>query len=150
VLDGSSKIKLTGLTACAVLAALAALLLLGLLSPGAARPQTTTSAEALPSTSSIAEGPGGRTALTRWTLRRDPADRGLRLGWQRGGFAGASASVPDVVQPYPYSGAAAQANYEGSVAWYRTTFRAAAAGMYALTFESANFTASGSLAAWDW
>ncbi len=141
MLDGSSKIKLTGLTACAVLAALAALLLLGLLSPGAARPQTTTSAEALPSTSSIAEGPGGRTALTRWTLRRDPADRGLRLGWQRAGFAGASVSVPDVVQPYPYSGPAAQANYEGSVAWYRTTFRAPAAGTYALTFESANFTA---------
>ncbi len=136
----TNKLKLTGLTACAVAAALAAILLLGLLSPGAARPQTT-SVEALPSSSSIAQGPGGRTALTRWTLRRDPADRGLGLGWQRGGFAGASVSVPNVVSPTPYSGPAAQANYEGSVAWYRTTLRAPAAGTYALTFESANFTA---------
>ncbi len=136
----ANKLKLTGLTVCTVVAALAAILLLGLLSPGAARPQTT-AVEALPSSSSIAEGPGGRTALTRWTLRRDPADRGLGLGWQRGGFAGASVSVPNVVSPTPYSGPAAQANYEGSVAWYRTTFKAPAAGTFALTFESANFTA---------
>ncbi len=131
---------LTGLTACAVLATLAALLLLGLLSPGSARPQPTI-VEALPSSSSIAEGPGGRTALTRWTLRRDPADRGLTLGWQRGRFAGATVSVPNVVQPLPYSGAAGTHNYEGSIAWYRTTFNAPTAGVYALTFQSANFTA---------
>ena len=137
----TTRIKLTGLSACTVLAALAALLALGLLSPGSARPQTTTGVEALPSTSSIAEGPAGRTALRIWTLRRDPADRGTALGWQRGGFAGASVSVPNVVAPYPYSGPAAQANYEGSLAWYRTTLRAPAAGVYALTFESANFTA---------
>jgi hypothetical protein len=128
------------LTACVALAALAAILLLGLLSPGSARPQPTT-VEALPSSSSIAEGPGGRTALTRWTLRRDPADRGMALGWQRGRFGGASVSVPNVVSPYPYSGPAAQANYEGSIAWYRTTIRAPARGTYALTFESANFVA---------
>jgi Glycosyl hydrolases family 2, TIM barrel domain/Glycosyl hydrolases family 2 len=134
------KTKLTGLTACTALAALAAILLLGLLSPGSARPQPTV-VEALPSHSSIAEGPGGRTALTRWTLRRDPADRGLRLGWQRGGFAGASVSVPNVVSPSPYSGPRAQSNYEGSVAWYRTTLTAPTAGTYALTFESANFIA---------
>jgi hypothetical protein len=124
-----------------VLAALAAILLLGLLSPGSARPQTTT-VEALPSHSSIAEGPGGRTALTRWTLRRDPTDKGLRRGWQRGGFAGASVSVPNVAQPYPYSGPAAQANYEGSIAWYETKLDAPTAGAYALTFESANFQAN--------
>jgi len=135
----TTKIKLTGLTAGAVLAALATMLLLGLLSPGSARPQTT-GVEALPSSSSIAEGPGGRTALTSWTLRRDPADRGLRLGWQRGGFGGSSMSVPDVVQAFPYSGPVAQPNYEGSVAWYRTTFRAPTAGVYVLTFESANFS----------
>jgi hypothetical protein len=135
----ATTLKLS-LTACAVLAALAAMLLLGLLSPGSARPQPTT-VEALPSTSPIAEGPGGRTALTRWTLRRDPAARGMALGWRRGGFAGASVSVPNVVAPFPYSGPAAQANYEGSVAWYRTTLRAPTAGVYALTFESANFYA---------
>ena len=132
--------KKTALASTGVCSALAALLALGLLSPGSARPQTT-GVEALPSTSSIAEGPGGRTALTRWTLRTDPANRGLRLGWQRGGFAGASVSVPDVVQPHPYSGPTAQANYEGSVAWYRTTFRAPRTGTYALAFESANFIA---------
>lgn len=98
-------------------------------------------AEAPASQSIVAEGPGGRTALTRWTLRQDPADRGIARGWQRGGFAGASASVPDVVDPTRYAGAAAQANYEGSIAWYRTTFTAPAAGTYALRFQSANFFA---------
>ncbi len=132
------KTALAGIGTCV---ALAAMLLLGLLSPGSARPQTT-AVEAPASKSSIAEGPGGRIALTRWTLRRDPPDRGMALGWQRGGFGGATASVPNVVQSFPYSGSAAQSNYEGSVAWYRTTLQAPQAGMYALTFESANFTAS--------
>jgi hypothetical protein len=136
----TTKIKLSGLTACVALVALAAILLLGLLSPGSARPQPT-AVEALPSSSPIAEGPGGRTALTRWTLRSDPADRGTALGWQRGGFAGATVSVPNVIDPMRYAGAAAQANYEGSVAWYRTTFTALATGTYALTFQSANFAA---------
>jgi hypothetical protein len=133
--------RLTGIALSTALVALAAALLLGLLSPGSARPQTTI-VEALPSRSLIAEGPGGRTALTRWTLRKDPANRGLKLGWQRGGFGGATVSVPNVVNPTPYSGKAAQSNYEGSVAWYRTTFTAPAAGVYALTFESANFQAN--------
>ena len=128
-------------TCVALAAALAAALLLGLLSPGSAHPQTTP-VEALPSHSSIAEGPGGRTALTHWTLRRDPSNQGLRRGWQRGGFNGAHVSVPNVVEPYPYSGPAAQANYEGSIAWYRTTLAAPTPGVYALTFESANFQAS--------
>ncbi|HTR88692.1 MAG TPA: glycoside hydrolase family 2 TIM barrel-domain containing protein [Solirubrobacteraceae bacterium] len=89
----------------------------------------------------LAEGPGGRTALTRWTLRKDPANRGLSLGWQRGGFGGAAVSVPNVVSAHPYAGRAAEANYEGSVAWYRTSFDAPAAGAYGLTFQSANFLA---------
>src|ERR1035437_6196620 len=89
-----TKTKLTGLSACTALATLAAILLLGLLSPGSARPQTAAGVEALPSTSSIAEGPGGRTALRSWTLRRDPADRGTALGWQRGGVAGARVGRP--------------------------------------------------------
>ena len=33
-------------------------------------------------------------------------------------------------------------NYEGSVAWYRTSFSAASAGVYALSFQSANYAAS--------
>ena len=100
-------------------------------------------AEAPPSQAIVGEGPGGRIALTRWTLRADPSARGLALGWQRGGFGGASVSVPNVVDPTRYAGAAAQANYEGSVAWYRTTFTAAAAGTYALSFQSANFSRAG-------
>ena len=90
----------------------------------------------------IFEGPGGRTPLTSWTLRRDPANRGLSLGWSRGGFTGASVSVPNVVNPTPYTGHAGAANYEGSIAWYRTSFQAASAGVYALSFQSANYLAT--------
>lgn len=90
----------------------------------------------------IFEGPTGRVPLTSWTLRKDPSNRGLTLGWQRGGFNGSTVSVPNVVNPTPYSGHAGARNYEGSVAWYRTTVSAASAGMYALSFESANYLAS--------
>ncbi len=127
-------------TAGGICAVLLALLALGLLSPGAARPQST-SIQALPSSSPIAEGPGGRTALTRWTRRLDPSDRGLARGWRRGGFAGTGVSVPNVVDPYGWQGRGAQANFDGSIVWYRTTFNAPTAGAYALTFQSANFYA---------
>ena len=90
----------------------------------------------------IYEGPGGRVPLTRWTLRKDPADRGLARGWQRGGFAGARVTVPNVVSPYPYTGSAGARNYEGSIAWYRTSFDAPSAGTYALAFQSANYRAT--------
>lgn len=132
-----TKIPLAGVGAGG---ALAVALALALLSPGAARPQPA-GVEALPSSSPTFEGPGGRTALTRWTRRLDPSDRGLAQGWPRGGFAGGRVSVPDVVDPHSYKGRAAQPNYEGSVVWYRTTFRAAGAGVYALAFQSANFYA---------
>ncbi len=99
-------------------------------------------AEAPPSQAIVGEGPGGRTALTRWTLRRDPSNRGNRARLAaRAASAGASVSVPNVIDPTRYAGASAQANYEGSVAWYRTTFAAPAAGTYALSFQSANFPA---------
>ncbi|MGA8363104.1 MAG: glycoside hydrolase family 2 TIM barrel-domain containing protein [Solirubrobacteraceae bacterium] len=98
-------------------------------------------AEAPPSQSLVGDGPGGRTALTRWTLRRDPSNRGIALGWQRGRFGGTNVSVPNVIDPTRYAGASAQANYEGSVAWYHTTFTAPAPGTYGLTFQSANFSA---------
>ncbi len=88
------------------------------------------------------EGPGGRTQLTRWTLRSDPSGSGMSLGWQRGRFTGASVSVPNDVDPAQWSGRSAQANYNGSVAWYRTSFYAARAGLYALEFQSANFQAN--------
>jgi hypothetical protein len=131
----------TALAGAGVCAMLAGILAFGLLSPGAARPQGTP-VEAIGSSSPIAEGPGGRTALTRWTRRLDPTDRGLAKGWQRGGFGGGGVQVPNAIDPYAWQGKAAEANFEGSVAWYRTTFDAATAGPYALTFQSANFYAS--------
>jgi beta-galactosidase/beta-glucuronidase len=103
---------------------------------------TAAAAYAPPNQLILFEGPGGRTALTRWTLRSDPANSGSALGWQRGGFAGRSVSVPNVVDPTHYSGHQGTLNYEGSVAWYRTTFKASRAGVYALSFQSANFLAS--------
>jgi beta-galactosidase/beta-glucuronidase len=90
----------------------------------------------------IYEGPGGRTALTHWTLRSDPSDRGSSLGWQRGGFGGRAVSVPNDVDPDAYVGSAATRNYEGSVVWYRTSFEAAQSGEWALDFHSANFQAT--------
>ncbi len=130
--------RLTGVVAAIALLGAGALILLA---PGSARPDPP-GVQALPSSSNIAEGPGGRTPLTHWTLRRDPANRGLSKGWQRGGFAGTAVSVPNVVNPTPFTGAAGARNYEGSVAWYRTTISASEAGIYALTFQSANYRAS--------
>src|SRR5665213_1917463 len=103
---------------------------------------TVADAQAPQSQSLIFEGPGGRVALTRWTLRKDPSVVGETLGWQRGGFSGAAVSVPNVVSAAPYSGHAGAVNYEGSVAWYRATFKAPLAGVYALSFQSANYRAS--------
>jgi beta-galactosidase/beta-glucuronidase len=95
-----------------------------------------------PLQSVVFEGPGGRVPLTQWTLRKDPANRGLTLGWQQGAFSGKLVSLPNVVSPTPYTGHAGGRNYEGSVAWYRTSFQAAQAGTYALGFASANYLAS--------
>jgi hypothetical protein len=99
-------------------------------------------AEAPGSKAAIFEGPGGRTPLTSWVLRRDPRNRGLSRGFSRGGFAGGTVSVPNVINPTPYTGHAGAANYEGSIAWYRTSFQAATAGTYALSFQSANYLAT--------
>ncbi len=89
----------------------------------------------------IFEGPGGRAPLRNWILQRDPHNRGLQLGYQRGNFGGSTVTVPNVVEPKPYAGKAGAVNYEGSVAWYRTSFRAETAGVYALQFQSANYLA---------
>src|SRR5208283_510537 len=64
------------------------------------------------------------------------------LGWPKGGFGGTSVGLPNVVHPTPYSGRAGGRNYEGSVAWYRTSFQAPHTGTYALSFQSANFKAT--------
>jgi len=87
----------------------------------------------------LGEGPGGRVALADWTLRRDPEDVGQLRGWPTGDFGGASVSVPDVVNPAPIKGRRAVPDFEGSVAWYRTTLTAPSTGTYALEFASANY-----------
>ncbi|HWF32666.1 MAG TPA: glycoside hydrolase family 2 TIM barrel-domain containing protein, partial [Solirubrobacteraceae bacterium] len=117
-------------------AALAALLACVALGASAA------AAEAPPGGSQLGEGPGGRSVLSRWTLALDPGDRGLARGWQRGGFSGRSVSVPSDVDPIHVKGRAGQRNYEGSVAWYRTSVDAPSAGQYAFGFASANFKAT--------
>jgi hypothetical protein len=106
--------------------------------PSPAAPSPTPLAGPVPST----EGPTGRTLLARWTLALDPEDRGLARGWQLGRFAGRGVTVPNDVDPADYKGAAGQRNYEGSVAWYRTSFTAPAAATYAFDFSSANFDAT--------
>jgi beta-galactosidase/beta-glucuronidase len=95
-----------------------------------------------PLQSVIFEGPGGRVPLTQWTLRKDPSNRGTSRQWQSGGFSGSIVSLPNVVSPTPYTGKAGARNYEGSIAWYRTSFQVAQAGTYALSFQSANYLAS--------
>jgi beta-galactosidase/beta-glucuronidase len=100
------------------------------------------SAQAPPLQPVIFEGQGGRIPLTRWILRGDPANRGLARGFSRGGFAGTAVSVPNVADPTPYTGKAGARNYEGSIAWYRTSFQASGAGVYAVSFQSANYLAS--------
>lgn len=119
-----AKAALAALVACIALAAAAA------------------SAQAPPGEAQVGEGPGGRTALTRWTLALDPGDRGLARGWQRGGFAGRGVSVPNDVDPIHVKGRAGRRNYSGSVAWYRTSVTAPVAGTYAFAFASANFKAT--------
>src|SRR5207253_403139 len=99
-------------------------------------------AEAPPQPPPVSEGPAGRTRLSRWTLRMDPSNGGLARGWQRGGFAGSPVSVPNTIDANRFKGAAGARNYDGSVAWYRTSFTAPEAGSYALAFSSANFQAS--------
>jgi hypothetical protein len=99
-------------------------------------------AEAPASKPVIFAGPGGRVPLTEWTMRRDASNQGLSRGFARGGFTGATVSVPNVVDPTPYTGKAGGVNYEGSIAWYRTSFNAPTAGVYALDFQSANYLAT--------
>jgi hypothetical protein len=88
-------------------------------------------------------GPDGRSALDgEWTERLDPARRGSGLGWAAGRFAGRTVHIPYSPNAGTVQGDAGMRSYEGSVAWYRTTFTVAAAGEYALRFESVNHRAT--------
>lgn len=141
---GSSRLRRAPVFAGVALAALGMLLLvvlIDLLSPGGTSPAPAATGPAV-SQSSIQEGPGGRVALTRWALRSDPGDVGLRQGWARGGFGGTIVQVPHVVNPGPLTGRAGVISYAGSVAWYRTGFTTPADGTYALDFGSVNHLAT--------
>ncbi len=138
--EGSNKALSAGLAVSAVLAVLVLTLLLGAFSPGSAAPESTT-VIAIASQSQISEGPGGRQALTSWTMRKDPGNRGQGLGWAKGAFGGTAVAVPNVVRALPITGPGGIRNYEGSVAWYRTTFQSTIPGAYAVHFESANYLA---------
>jgi hypothetical protein len=83
-------------------------------------------------------GPAGRQSLDRgWTVRLDPANRGVARGYPSGRFSGRAVELP-------YSPNARQiatlASYRGAVAWFERTVRVAG-GDYALGFESVNHRA---------
>lgn len=90
----------------------------------------------------LGEGPSGRALLSRWVMREDAADRGRALGWAGGHFAGAAVTVPNTIRAGAFTGRAGEANNQGSVAWYRTSFRTTVAGPYEIAFASASFEAS--------
>jgi hypothetical protein len=90
-----------------------------------------------------ATGPGGERVLDGpWIVRGDRAGRGLRRGWQAGGFTGRTVSVPFSPNARRVRGAAGERSFQGSVAWYRTTVAVARAGDYAIRFQSVNHRAS--------
>jgi hypothetical protein len=95
-----------------------------------------------PTVPASGDGPGERTPLTAWTFRLDAANRGLARGWQRGGFGGTAVTVPNAINASQFKGAPGARNYDGSVAWYRTSFQAAKEGVYAVGFTSANYQAT--------
>jgi hypothetical protein len=128
------------LITCGIVVGIAAISVKQLVSSGSA--ESGVALTLIPSHSSIAEGPGGRVALTRWIVREDPSDRGLRLGFADGKFTGRQVGVPDALNAMPVTGLAGKASYQGSLAWYRTRFDAPATGLYAISFQSANFLAT--------
>ncbi len=98
-------------------------------------------ASAPASHANLDEGPAGQVALTQWIVSPDPGDLGVLEGYPAGGFAGTAVTVPNTANPTPVKGQAAVPSYEGSVAWYRTTFTAPAAGVYSLSFQSVSYVA---------
>jgi hypothetical protein len=79
-------------------------------------------------------GPTGRRALDGdWFVRLDRADRGSALGFARGRFEGGRVRLPYVPNARHV---AEMDSYDGSIAWYRTTFTVRTAGDYAIRFES--------------
>ena len=87
-------------------------------------------------------GPEGRVALGgAWTVRADPAGRGIALGWPSGRFTGTSVRIPHSPNARHVTGARGARSYAGAVAWLRTTFTVARGGDHALRFESVHHRA---------
>jgi len=89
-------------------------------------------------------GPSGRVALAEnWRYAGDPADRGRKAGWARGGFGGRSVRVPHVANPGSTAAGAslraAQRAFRGSVGWYERELRVRAGGTYAVGLDSTAF-----------
>jgi hypothetical protein len=85
----------------------------------------------------VQEGPTNRIALRdNWVRRLDPDNKGYELKYPDGTFTGTPVAVPNDANPEPVTGAAGIKNYQGSIAWYRTTFNIPTSGVYELDFES--------------
>ncbi|MDQ3740161.1 MAG: hypothetical protein M3389_04375, partial [Actinomycetota bacterium] len=88
-------------------------------------------------------GDPARVALDgEWFVREDPRAIGTGHGWQNGTYGGNPARLPFVPNARKITGAEGVKSHEGSVAWYRTTFRVPDDGRYALRFESVNHKAT--------
>ena len=98
---------------------------------------------AVPRTVPAGTGAGGERLLGGpWVVRGDRAGRGEALGWNSGGFAGRTVTVPFSPNARHVRGAAGERSFAGSVAWYRTTVTVPTDGVYAIRFESVNHFAT--------
>jgi hypothetical protein len=90
----------------------------------------------------VRTGDPARVALDgRWWVRDDPKVIGTGHDWHEGGFGGNPQRIPFVPNARAITGKRGVRSHEGSVAWYRTTFRVPDDGTYALRFESVNHKA---------
>ena len=90
-------------------------------------------------------GPSGRVQIDGpWVLRSDHDNVGIRNGWGRGDWGGSQVMVPHATSASPkrLHGETSIRMYEGTRAWYRTTFRVPRAGRYAIDFQSVNHRAT--------
>lgn len=98
-----------------------------------------------PNPSMTYAGPAGRVLLAGpWIVRDDRANVGIARRWQRGSWSGRSVTVPfsPNADPRTLTGRRGVANFQGSIAWYRTRFTVAQPGSYAIDFQSVNHRAT--------
>ena len=91
----------------------------------------------------VRTGDPARVALDgEWFVREDRRAIGTGHGWQNGTYGGNPVRLPFVPNARKITGKEGVASHEGSVAWYRTTFRVPDDGRYGLRFESVNHKAT--------